>query len=72
MSRAEVQTIMAEERIFNANASKAIIQGLTDFSANCSSNSSAAQKKVAIADHSTSILNKITKLRPGAKGNDEE
>ena len=48
------------------------LQGFTDFSANCSSNSSAAQKKAAIADHSTSILNKITKLHPGAKGNDEE
>ena len=64
--------MVAEERTFNANASKAIAQRLTDFSANCSSNSSAAQKKAAIADHSTSILNEIIKLRPGAKGNDEE
>ena len=68
MSCAEVQAMLAEERTFNENASKAIFEGLNDF-ANCS-NMNAAQKKVTIASTGTSILNKIVKLRPGAKGND--
>ena len=72
MSCADVQAMLTEEQTFNENASKAIFQGLTDYVANCSSNTSAAQKKVTIANHGTSILNEITKLRPGAKCNDEE
>ena len=72
MSRAEVQAMIAEDRDFIANTSKTITQGITDFSANCSSNSSAAQKKASIAEHTSSVLNEIVKLRPGGKGNDDE
>ena len=64
--------MMAERDTFNTNASKVIAQGFTDFSANCSSNLSAAQKKVTIAEHTSSVLNEIVKLRPGGKGNGEE
>ena len=71
MSRAEVEAMMAERDNFNMNASKVIAQGFNNFS-NCSSNLSAAQKKVTIAEHTSSVLNEIVKLHPGGKGNDEE
>ena len=68
MPRAKVKELFTKEKAFNEGASKAIFEGLKDYAANCSSNTSAAQKKVTIASTGTSMLNKITKLRPGAKG----
>ena len=72
MSRAEVQAMIAEDRDLIASTSKVINQELTECVAKCSSNTSAAQKKVSIAETGSSILNDITKLRAGAKGNDTE
>ena len=63
--------MLAEQQAFNENASKTIFEGINDVVATCSSNTSAAQKFVTIAGTSTSILNQITKLRPGAKGDSE-
>ena len=71
MSRAEVKELFVEKEAFNEGASKAIFEGLNDLDASISVNTNAAQKKVAFAQAGTSMLNDITKLHSGSKGNSE-
>ena len=73
MSRAEVVEIIAEEKAFHEGVTNIILKGLNDIGASISTNLTGTQKKLAFnfVQAGKFILNDISKLHSGAKGDSE-